>query len=132
VKAPLLVFAAPGLGAGTLMLPVRWPTPPEPPLLLVLWKTDPLLLELELSPLELELLPLEELEELEELVETAAPPVPLSAPRCCAEASPGDMTTQNATTMEPPESECTAFIAGPPSLVLYYRLEAHHACVRSF
>jgi hypothetical protein len=69
------------LGGGTLMLPVRCPTL-EPPVLLLLWKIDPLLLELELSPLELELLPPEELEELEEPMETAAPPDPVSAPLC--------------------------------------------------
>jgi hypothetical protein len=65
------------------MLPVRCPTF-ELPVLLLLWKTDPLLLELlelELSPLELELLPLEE-DELEEPMETAAPPDPVSAPLC--------------------------------------------------
>ena len=96
------------------MLPVRCPTF-ELPVLLLLWKTDPLLLELlelELSPLELELLPLEELEELEEPMETAAPPVPVSAPRCCAKARAGTMPTHNA---------MTSFMR-PPSLVLYYLL----------
>jgi hypothetical protein len=94
------------------MLPVRWPPPFEPPVLLLLWKIDPLLPELELSPPELELLPLEELEELEEPMETAAPPVPVSAPRCCAKARAGTMPTHNA---------MTSFMR-PPSLVLYYLL----------
>jgi hypothetical protein len=88
------------------MLPVRCPTL-ELPVLLPLWKTDPLLLELELSPLELELLPLEELEE---PMETAAPPVPESAVRCCAEARAGTMPAHNA---------ITSFMR-PPVLVLYY------------
>jgi hypothetical protein len=60
------------------------------------------LLEPELSPpLELELLPPEGLEE---PIDTAAPPVPVSAPLCCAEASEA-MARDNTMPMAWPERE---------------------------